>query len=106
MPRFAANITWMFNEYDFVDRFAAAVALGFRAAECQFPYQWEPGVLASALCMDKVAAKNHLAAHGLPQAAYCWLTVDDDAHGGVRRPDGMTSSIEAWMTLVVSNETL
>lgn len=53
------------------------------------------GVLASALCMDKVAAKNHLTAHGLPQAAYRWLTVDDDAHGGVRRPDGTSSSLAA-----------
>lgn len=48
MPRFAANITWMFNEYDFVERFAAAGALGFRAAECQFPYPWEPGLIESA----------------------------------------------------------
>ncbi|MEM7142005.1 MAG: D-alanine--D-alanine ligase family protein [Actinomycetota bacterium] len=53
------------------------------------------GVLASALCMDKVAAKNHLAAHGLPQGAYRWMTVDDDAHGGVRRPDGSSSSVAA-----------
>ena len=43
------------------------------------------GVLASALCMDKVAFKDHLASHGLPQCAYRWITVDD---GVVRRPDG------------------
>ena len=45
------------------------------------------GVLASALCMDKVAFKDHLASHGLPQCAYRWITVDD---GVVRRPDGST----------------
>ena len=45
------------------------------------------GVLASALCMDKVAFKDHLAGHGLPQCAYRWMTVDDDV---VRRPDGST----------------
>ena len=45
------------------------------------------GVLASALCMDKVAFKDHLAGHGLPQCAYRWMTVDD---GVVRRPDGNT----------------
>ena len=45
------------------------------------------GVLASALCMDKVAFKDHLAGHGLPQCAYRWMTVDD---GVVRRPDGST----------------
>lgn len=53
------------------------------------------GVLASALCMDKVAAKTHLRAHDLPQADYRWLTVDDEDHGGVRRPDGTGSTIEA-----------
>jgi D-alanine-D-alanine ligase len=53
------------------------------------------GVLASALCMDKVAAKNHLAAHGVPQVRYRWMTVDTDDHGGVRRPDGSPSTIAA-----------
>ena len=43
------------------------------------------GVLASALCMDKVAFKDHLASHGLPQCSFRWLTIDD---GVVRRPDG------------------
>lgn len=43
------------------------------------------GVLASALCMDKVACKDHLASHAIPQGAYRWITVDQ---GTVRRPDG------------------
>jgi len=38
------------------------------------------GVLASALCMDKVAAKAHLAAHGVAQGAYAWITVDRATH--------------------------
>ncbi|MEM9203651.1 MAG: D-alanine--D-alanine ligase family protein [Actinomycetota bacterium] len=54
------------------------------------------GVLASALCMDKVAFKDHLTGHGLPQCDYRWITVD----GGVtRRPDGsvveLTAEIDA-----------
>ena len=53
------------------------------------------GVLASALCMDKVAAKNHLAAHGVPQPRHRWMTVDTEAHGGVRRPDGSSSTVTA-----------
>lgn len=53
------------------------------------------GVLASALCMDKVAAKTHLTAHGLPQADYRWLTVDEEGRGGVRRPDGAGSTVGA-----------
>ena len=38
MPRFAANISWLFQEWDFLDRFAAARDAGFTAVECLFPY--------------------------------------------------------------------
>ncbi|TWI70124.1 hydroxypyruvate isomerase [Pseudoduganella lurida] len=38
MPKFAANLTLMFTEVPFLDRFAAARAAGFDAVECQFPY--------------------------------------------------------------------
>ena len=45
MPKFAANLTWLFNEFDFTERFSAAAGLGFKAAECQFPYQWDAELL-------------------------------------------------------------
>ena len=38
MPRFAANLSMMFNEVPFLDRFAAAAAAGFRGVEFLFPY--------------------------------------------------------------------
>ncbi|MFD2440987.1 hypothetical protein ACFSS8_14495 [Paracoccus kondratievae] len=38
MPRFAANLTMMFGELPFLDRFAAAADAGFRAVEFLFPY--------------------------------------------------------------------
>jgi hydroxypyruvate isomerase len=38
MPRFCANLTMMFNEHPFLDRFAAARAAGFEAVEFLFPY--------------------------------------------------------------------
>ena len=38
MPRFSANISMMFTEHDLLDRFPAARAAGFGAAEIQFPY--------------------------------------------------------------------
>jgi hydroxypyruvate isomerase len=38
MPRFAANLTLLFNEVDFLDRFAAARDAGFEAVEYLFPY--------------------------------------------------------------------
>ena len=42
MPRFAANITLMFTEHAFLDRFAAAADAGFTAVECLFPYAESP----------------------------------------------------------------
>ncbi len=38
MPRFAANLSMLFTELPFLDRFAAARAVGFAAVEFQFPY--------------------------------------------------------------------
>jgi len=59
------------------------------------------GVLASALCMDKVKAKIHLAAHGIPQGRFRWLTVDTDEFGGVRRPDGSVSTEAAEVAAAI-----
>jgi len=38
MPRFAANLTMMFTEWPFLDRFGVAADLGFTAVEFLFPY--------------------------------------------------------------------
>lgn len=38
MPRFAANLSTLFTERPFLERFGAAAACGFTAVECQFPY--------------------------------------------------------------------
>ncbi len=38
MPKFAANLTWMFTEVPFLERFGAARAAGFDAVEVLFPY--------------------------------------------------------------------
>ncbi len=42
MPRFAANLTLMFTERPFLDRFAAAAAAGFTAVEFLFPTTIRP----------------------------------------------------------------
>lgn len=46
MPSFAANLTLLFREYDFLDRFAAAARAGFQGVECLFPYDWPAPELA------------------------------------------------------------
>jgi len=40
VPRLAANVSMLFPELDFLERFAAARAAGFRYVEYQFPYAW------------------------------------------------------------------
>jgi hydroxypyruvate isomerase len=40
MPRLAANLSMMFNEVPFLDRFAAARKAGFEAVEFLFPYEF------------------------------------------------------------------
>jgi hydroxypyruvate isomerase len=40
MPKFAANLSMMFTEYSFLDRFDAAAAAGFKAVEFLFPYDY------------------------------------------------------------------
>ena len=49
MPKFAANLTMLFNEVPFMERFAAAKAAGFTAVEYLFPYAYDKQELAQAL---------------------------------------------------------
>lgn len=49
MPKFAANLSFMFTEWDLLDRFAAAADAGFDAIEFFLPYDHPPDVLAAAL---------------------------------------------------------
>ena len=54
MPRFAANLAYLFTERPLIERFAAAAATGFRAVELQLPYDHAPS-----------AVKAELDRHGL-----------------------------------------
>ena len=49
MPRFAANLTMMYTEHAFLDRFAAAAADGFTAVEFLFPYEFPAETIAGLL---------------------------------------------------------
>ena len=49
MLNFAANLSWMFKEWDFLDRFAAAADAGFSSVECLFPYDHTPEEIARRL---------------------------------------------------------
>jgi hydroxypyruvate isomerase len=62
MPKFAANLSLMFTELDFLDRFAAARANGFEAVEFLFPYAWPAADIAARLA----ASELQLVLHNLP----------------------------------------
>jgi len=49
MPQFAANISLMFTEWPFLDRFSAAAEHGFQAVEFQFPYEYSAETIARRL---------------------------------------------------------
>lgn len=49
MPRLAANLTMLFNEWPFLDRFEAAARAGFEGVEFLFPYEHPPEAVAGAL---------------------------------------------------------
>jgi 2-dehydrotetronate isomerase len=49
MPKFAANLSMMFTEHAFLDRFAAAADAGFAAVEYLFPYEHPPEAIAERL---------------------------------------------------------
>ena len=49
MPRFAANLSLMYREHDFLDRFAAAARDGFTSVEYLFPYEFPAAEIAARL---------------------------------------------------------
>ena len=81
MPRFAANLSFLFTEVPFLERFAEAAHAGFRAVEFAFPYDYqakelatriddcEPKLVISASCgvepNDRIVHYKPLLDHGL-----------------------------------------
>ena len=59
MPKFAANLTMLFSELPFLDRFAGAKAAGFSGVEYLFPYDF-----------DKADLREQLDEHGLTQVLH------------------------------------
>lgn len=62
MPRFAANLSMLFTEAPFLERFGRAAAAGFEAVEFLFPYAWPAATLRELLDEHKL----RLVLHNLP----------------------------------------
>jgi hydroxypyruvate isomerase len=68
MPRFAANLSMMYQEHDFLERFGAAAKDGFKGIEFLFPYAY-----------PATDIRARLSAHGLTQALFNGPPGDWDA---------------------------
>lgn len=54
MPKFAANLSTLFNEVPFMERFDAAAQAGFRGVEFLFPYEYDAAQLKQALSRNQL----------------------------------------------------
>ena len=94
MPKFAANLSMMYQEHAFLDRFGAAAADGFKGVEFLFPYEFQPTDI-----------KARLTQHGLTQVLFnCppgdWARGERGLASLPGREDEFRSSFEKALTYV------
>jgi len=80
MPKFAANLSLMYPELPFLERFEAAAKDGFKAVEYLFPYAYSPQELAARLHGNGLQQVLFNAPSGGTDAAsitYAWDTAGD-----------------------------
>ena len=89
MPRFAANLSMLYPELDFLDRFEAAARDGFAAVEFLFPYAYDAREIATRLADHKLAQVLFNAPPGNWDAGErgiaCLPGRDDEFRDGVQR---------------------
>ena len=125
MPRLAANLSYLFTERPFLDRFEAAARWGFRAVEHQFPYteaselchpRAAPGARSEAPCCSTCRRERWASAGlgGLPgreaefrdgldlALRYCRATGCPRLHAMWGVPDEETSLAESRATFVAN----
>lgn len=89
MPKFAANLTMLFNEVPFLDRFERAATAGFKAVEFLFPYAYSPVEIKQRLEQNNL----QLVLHNLPAGDWdsgergiaCLPDRIDEFRGGVSK---------------------
>lgn len=88
MPKLAANLTMLFTEVPFLDRFAKAAEAGFTAVEFQFPYEYPAADIAERLTRHNL----HLALFNLP--AGDWAAGDRGIAAAPDRQDEFRAGVE------------
>jgi len=84
MPRFAANLAYLFTERPLIERFAAAAAVGFKAVELQLPYDTAPS-----------AVRAEIERHGLKQLGLNTALGSRDGDSGLAAVPGREHDWEA-----------
>lgn len=89
MPKFCANLTMLFNEVDFLDRFEAAANAGFTGVEYLFPYDYDADKLAGLLKQHGLTQVLHNLPAGDWSAGERGIAIFPDRikdfHDGVRK---------------------
>lgn len=97
MPKFAANLTMLFTEHAFLDRFDHAAKAGFKAVEFLFPYAFDPAEIKRRLEANGL----QLVLHNLPAGNWeagergiaCHPDRVDEFREGVARAIGYAQSL-------------
>ncbi|NMG70351.1 hydroxypyruvate isomerase [Parazoarcus communis] len=92
MPKFSANLSLLFTEHAFLDRFAAAARAGFTAVECQFPYAFDKHEIAARLRKHQL----RMVLHNLP--AGDWAAGDRGIACDAGRIDEFRHGVEQAIT--------
>jgi hydroxypyruvate isomerase len=92
MPRFAANLTMLYNELGFLERFDAAAAAGFRGVEFLFPYAFPAAEIAERLARNRLALVLHNLPAGKWEAGERGIACHPDRVGEFQ--DGVGKAIE------------
>ncbi len=92
MHKLAANLTLLFAELPFLDRFQAAAAAGFPGVEYHFPYAWEAALL-----------RERLAANGLSQVLFNLPAGDwQGGERGIACDPGRVAEFRTGVALAIS----
>jgi hydroxypyruvate isomerase len=92
MPKFAANLTMLYNELGFLERFDAAAAAGFRAVEFLFPYAFPAAEIRARLDRNRLALVLHNLPAGNWEAGERGIACHPDRVGEFQ--DGVGKAIE------------
>jgi hydroxypyruvate isomerase len=100
MPQFAANLSWLYTDLPFSDRFEAAARDGFTAVECMFPYELAPQEIAARLKDNGLTLVLFNGPPGTVAQAMPTGTPDPAAKGSAALP-GRESDFQATVSLAL-----